>query len=40
MIVNVMGLVGEFVVSMQVALLARYLLEEAEGNDGKPSRYR
>jgi hypothetical protein len=39
MIMNGMGLVGEFVVSMQVALLPQYLLEEAEGNDGKPSRY-
>jgi hypothetical protein len=40
MIMNGMDLVEEFVVSMQVALLSRYLLEEAEGNGGKPSRYR
>jgi hypothetical protein len=40
MIMNGMGLVGEFVVSMQVALVFRCLLEDAEGDDGKPSRYR
>jgi hypothetical protein len=34
MIMNGMGLLGEFVVSMQVAVMGRYLLEEVEGNDG------
>ena len=40
MIMNGMGFVGEFVVYMQVAVLPRYLLVEAEGNDRKPSIYR
>lgn len=31
---NDKGLVGEFVVSMQVAVMPQYLLGEAEGNDG------